>query len=119
MLHCREAYTFRLIRFDSQDISRNNGWKQQILQRIEPWIHRELQAILGDPDPSIIVHVVTSIFIKSLEEKLNDRSAQMDEQNLTAALEPFLHESLDVFWHELRYNVEYETTNAVFLFWLY
>ncbi|KAK3003266.1 hypothetical protein RJ639_018878, partial [Escallonia herrerae] len=51
-----------------QNVSRN-GVKERILRKIEPWIRRELQAILGDPDPSIIVHVATSLFISSLEKR--------------------------------------------------
>lgn len=55
--------------FDSQNITANNVARERILQKIEPWIRRELQAILGDPDPSIIVHVASSLFLSSLEEK--------------------------------------------------
>ncbi|KAL0376482.1 UNVERIFIED_CONTAM: hypothetical protein Scaly_0765800 [Sesamum calycinum] len=44
-----------------QQVVGNNGAKKMILRRIEPWIQRELQAILADPDPTIIVHVATSL----------------------------------------------------------
>ncbi|GKC69672.1 hypothetical protein Tco_1115555 [Tanacetum coccineum] len=42
--------------------------KERLLQRIEPWIHRELNAILGDPNPAVLVHLVTPLFISSLAE---------------------------------------------------
>ncbi|KAK9289205.1 hypothetical protein L1049_017679 [Liquidambar formosana] len=83
-----------------QNMSGNNSVKERILQRIEPWIRRELQAILGDPDPSVIVHVATSLFISSLGEKPNCVGV---EDNHVAPLRPFLHEQTNMFWHELRY----------------
>ena len=86
-----------------QNLLGNNGVKERILQRIEPWIRRELQAILGDTDPSIIVHVATSIYISSLEEKVNVSSGQPDMgDNFLAPLQPFLLERTNMFWHELR-----------------
>ncbi|GJZ53033.1 hypothetical protein Tco_0607918 [Tanacetum coccineum] len=42
--------------------------KERLLQRIEPWIHRELNAILRDPNPAVLFHLVTPLFISSLEE---------------------------------------------------
>ncbi|CAL5415763.1 unnamed protein product [Camellia sinensis] len=81
----------------------NNGVKDRILKRIEPWIHRELKAILGDPDPSIIVHVASSLFISGLEEKHEVPSKQFVlEDNFIEPLRPFLHERTNMFWHELR-----------------
>lgn len=83
-----------------------NGVKERILQRIEPWIRRELQAILEDPDPSIIVHVAASLFIASLEKNLHVSSSQPDVgDNLLAPLCPFLLDKTDTFWHELRYII--------------
>ncbi|XP_059435121.1 uncharacterized protein LOC132168067 isoform X2 [Corylus avellana] len=85
------------------NVSGNIGVKERIVQRIEPWIRREVQAILGDPDPSIIVHVATSLFIASLEKKINVPSEQVDvEDNFIAPLHPFLHDRTNMFWHELR-----------------
>ncbi|XP_028109353.1 E3 ubiquitin-protein ligase Topors isoform X2 [Camellia sinensis] len=84
----------------------NNGVKDRILKRIEPWIHRELKAILGDPDPSIIVHVASSLFISGLEEKHEVPSKQFVlEDNFIEPLRPFLHERTNMFWHELRYII--------------
>ncbi|KAF5941726.1 hypothetical protein HYC85_019368 [Camellia sinensis] len=81
----------------------NNGVKDRILKRIEPWIHRELKAILGDPDPSVIVHVASSLFISGLEEKHEVPSKQFVlEDNFIEPLRPFLHERTNMFWHELR-----------------
>ncbi|XP_075487230.1 uncharacterized protein LOC142526615 [Primulina tabacum] len=77
--------------------------KEMILRRIEPWIHRELQAILKDPDPTVIVHVATSLFISRYEKKTdNFRGPVGVESDSLAPLRPFLHEHADLFWHELR-----------------
>lgn len=85
-------------------MSGNNGVKEKILGRIEPWIRRELQAILGDPDPSVIVHVASSLFISSFEEKHKVLSRYIgDQDSYLAPLRPFLHERTNIFWHELRY----------------
>ncbi|XP_049412036.1 uncharacterized protein LOC125875025 isoform X1 [Solanum stenotomum] len=76
----------------------NRSTREKMLQRIELWIRRELQAILGDPDPSVIVHVATSLFITE-----NTHSTQRcDRKDFLAPLRPFLHERAEVFWHELR-----------------
>ncbi|KAA8548504.1 hypothetical protein F0562_000229 [Nyssa sinensis] len=86
-----------------QHIRGNDGVKDRIQQRIEPWIRRELQALLGDPDPSVILHVAASLFISSLEERHSVSSGQSDvEDNFLAPLRRFLHEWTDTFWHELR-----------------
>ncbi|XP_057956860.1 uncharacterized protein LOC131150266 [Malania oleifera] len=87
-----------------QDMSRNKtGGKERLLCRIEPWVRRELQAILGDPDPSVIVHVTTSHFISHLEKKFTTSSAHCDGDNYhLAPLRPFLQEWTGMFWHELR-----------------
>ncbi|KAI7746332.1 hypothetical protein M8C21_030583 [Ambrosia artemisiifolia] len=70
-----------------------NSNKEMLLKRIEPWIHRELHAVLGDPNPVILVHLVTSLFISSLEETR--------ENNHLESLQAFLHEQTTAFWHEL------------------
>lgn len=81
------------------NMAMGTGRKEQILQRIEPWIRRELQAILHDPDPTIIVHVATSLYLSSIEKK--PRLSDSDD-TLLAPLRPFLHEWTTTFWHELR-----------------
>ncbi|KAK3038993.1 hypothetical protein RJ639_027478, partial [Escallonia herrerae] len=80
-----------------QNASRN-GVKEMILRKIEPWTRRELQAILGDPDPSIIVHVATSLFISSLEKRSGEPGK---DDNYLEPLRHFLHEWTTMFWHEL------------------
>ena len=86
-----------------QNILGNNGVKEIILQRKEPWIRRELQAILGDTDPSIIVHVATSIYIASLGLKVHVSSGQPDMgDDFLARLQCFLLDRTNMFWHELR-----------------
>ncbi|KAI4345456.1 hypothetical protein L6164_012580 [Bauhinia variegata] len=96
-----------------QDRLRNNAEKEKLLERIKPWIRRELQTILSDPDPSVIVHVATSQYIAWLEEKAKSPSQQLDVQDsFMSPLCRFLHDKTSIFWHELRcfaessYNME-------------
>ncbi|GKE22198.1 hypothetical protein Tco_1433710 [Tanacetum coccineum] len=42
--------------------------KEHLLEIIEPWIHRELNAILRDPNPAVLFHLVAPLFISRLEE---------------------------------------------------
>lgn len=101
---------------NSQGLPRGSGWKERILRRIEPWTRRELEAILGDPDPSVIVHVVTSVFISTFEKKQNVPHGQLGE-DVVASLWPFIHDRTHMFWHELRCFAEsslsLETYDAV------
>lgn len=77
--------------------------RESILHRIEPWIQRELQAILQDPDPTIIVHVATSLYLSSIANKTEALSTSADDEDgFLAPLRPFLHEWTNLFWHELR-----------------
>lgn len=93
----------------------HNGIKQKILKKIEPWIQRELQAVLGDPDPTIIVHVATSIFFSRHEKKHKGFPEQVGtEDDFLASLRPFLHEQTDMFWHELRYIICTELSFCLF-----
>ncbi|GLT41988.1 hypothetical protein SLA2020_160120 [Shorea laevis] len=86
-----------------QNASQNNYTKEKTVQKVEPWIRRELEAILGDPDPSIIVHVATSLFVASLEGKYNIASAQVGSgDDFLTPLRPFLQNWTEMFWHELR-----------------
>ncbi|XP_030924072.1 E3 ubiquitin-protein ligase Topors [Quercus lobata] len=101
-----------------QNISGNIGAKERIVQRIGPWIRRELQAILGDSDPSVIVHVASSLFIASLENNNNVHSEQLNvEDESIAPLRRFLDDRTSMFWHELRCFAEsslnMETYDAV------
>ncbi|PON88274.1 Cdk-activating kinase assembly factor [Trema orientale] len=82
----------------------NNGVKARIVARIEPWIRRELQAILGDPDPSVIVHVASSLYIATIEKTVRFSSGQLDTgDQFLAELRPFLLDKTNMFWHELSY----------------
>ncbi|PSR92635.1 E3 ubiquitin-protein like [Actinidia chinensis var. chinensis] len=81
----------------------NNVVRERILKRIEPWIRRELQAILDDPDPSVIVHVASAQFISYLEQKPEVPAEQsVLEDNYLQPLRRFLHDRTNMFWHELR-----------------
>ena len=73
------------------------------MARIEPWIRRELQAILGDPDPSVIVLVASSLYIATIEKTVRFSSGQLDTgDQFLAELRPFLLDKTNMFWHELR-----------------
>lgn len=82
----------------------NDQTKARIIERIEPWIRRELQAVHGDPDPSIIVHFASALFIKRLERENNLQSGQtgMLVEDEVSSLRKFLFDKEDIFWHELR-----------------
>ncbi|XVF28369.1 hypothetical protein REPUB_Repub15cG0023600 [Reevesia pubescens] len=101
------------------NVAMNDYEKERILQRIEPWIRRELEAILGDPDPLIILHVVSSLFFSRHQGKYDDGySGQLGvEDDFLAPLKPFLHDRTNMFWHELRCFAEssftIETYDAV------
>ncbi|XP_058082959.1 uncharacterized protein LOC131230955 [Magnolia sinica] len=94
---------------------RNNDAKEQIQRRLEPWIRRELHAILGDSDPSVIVHLATSLWISSLEEefKVPSKTVYMEDK-FVQQLRPFLHDQTDMFWHELRCFAESSFTMAAY-----
>lgn len=100
------TWSDRLSSLKFQNISGNIGAKERIVLRIGPWIRRELQAILGDPDPSVIVHVASSLFIASLENNINVHSEQLNfEDESIASLRRFLDDRTSMFWHELRYRI--------------
>ncbi|XWS14036.1 hypothetical protein CRYUN_Cryun36dG0089300 [Craigia yunnanensis] len=85
------------------NVPRNDFEKQRTLQRIEPWIRREIEAILGDPDTSIILHVVSSLFFSRREGKYDGSSGQLGvEDDFLAPLKPFLQDQTNMFWHEFR-----------------
>lgn len=82
----------------------NDQAKEKIMERIEPWIRREVEAVLGDPDPSIVVHLVSALFIKRLEKEKIRQSGEMDVlvEDEVSSLRKFLFDKEDLFWHELR-----------------
>ncbi|KAK7292305.1 hypothetical protein RIF29_08083 [Crotalaria pallida] len=85
---------------------------KEILLQIEPWIRRELQAVLGDPDPTVIVHVVTSQFIAWLEEKARLPSGQHDT-SFILPLRPFLRDKTSTFYCFAEGCYKMETYDAV------
>ncbi|XP_068659868.1 uncharacterized protein [Aristolochia californica] len=81
----------------------NNDVKRGVHQRIEPWIQRELKAILDDSDPSLIVQLTSSLWILSLEERHGPQSGNaLGVDKILQQLRPFLLNRTDQFWHELR-----------------
>ncbi|GKC45125.1 hypothetical protein Tco_1062847, partial [Tanacetum coccineum] len=80
--------------------SRRSLELERLLQRIESWIHRELNAILEDPNPAVLVHLVTPLFISSLEEGTSGPGG--DKINYLECLHRFLSERTITFWRELR-----------------
>ncbi|KAL8121611.1 uncharacterized protein LOC141659168 [Apium graveolens] len=91
-------------KLQEQDMIGKKGVKERILQKIEPWIQRELKATISDPDPSILVHVITSIYIAAIERKQKSSghsSRVLAEDNYLKPLRPFLLERTSMFWHEL------------------
>ncbi|KAI3864119.1 hypothetical protein MKW98_031711 [Papaver atlanticum] len=98
-----------------QNVLGNNGVKEIKRRRIEPWIIRELQAVLGDSDPSVIVHLATSLYISGLEEKQKNPSSNLaDGDSYIEPLKPFLREHTKLFWHELKCYDESSLTIEVY-----
>jgi PWI domain len=64
--------------------------KPDVLQKVRPWITRELTAILGVPDVSVVTALVISLL------KKNIHSAEAHEE-----LEEFMGDNVDIFVHEL------------------
>eukprot|EP00250_Pteridium_aquilinum_P012912 c21023_g3_i1 orf=113-1462(+) len=90
--------------------------KARIERRLEPWIRRELQAIMGDPDPSLLVHLALSLWLHAVSEreKITEYgtsgqrhvhripATEFDDGEAVRQLEPILQEKASAFWHELR-----------------
>ncbi|XP_071737305.1 uncharacterized protein [Rutidosis leptorrhynchoides] len=107
-----------------QSFTGRSGFKERIVQIIEPWIFRELDAILGDPNPAVLVHLVTSLYISSLEERQQGPSGRCSvENNYLERLQPFLLERTCTFWHELgcfaesSFNMETYDTVVKYVKW--
>lgn len=78
-----------------QDSMGRNHYKERLLQRLEPWIDRELNVVLGDSNPAVLVHLVTSLFISSLEEGTSRPDSE--KVNCLKCLHPFLSERTITF----------------------
>ncbi|MCO5604397.1 hypothetical protein L7F22_058562, partial [Adiantum nelumboides] len=89
--------------------------RARIERRLEPWIRRELEAITGNLDHSLLVHLVLSLWFRFLlekEEACGGESAGQPFKRVPSAglrdvdalqqLKPFLQEKASPFWHELR-----------------
>eukprot|EP01018_Ginkgo_biloba_P017743 Gb_19948 [translate_table: standard] len=99
-----------------QNFTGDSNEKARIERRLEPWIRREMEAILGDQDPSLLVHLVLSLWFSYLREqeqkqnwKLMDNKDQFVQQ-----LEPFLGDNAFAFWHELRCFAESPFTMSAY-----
>lgn len=76
-------------------------------RRLQDWVNRELQALLDQQDVSIVRSFVMSLAgIHGLDQHqpngLN-RDASARSENAIIALQPFLHDRTEHFWHELKY----------------
>ncbi|KAF3772544.1 Topors E3 ubiquitin-protein ligase [Nymphaea thermarum] len=74
----------------------------RVKRDLESWIARELKAILGDSDPSVLVHFVTSLWLSACQGHNTSLRSHV-EGSCIDKLRPFLHEQADLFWHELRF----------------
>ncbi|KAG9443711.1 hypothetical protein H6P81_015051 [Aristolochia fimbriata] len=98
-------------RVHGQKNIRDNNVKSEVQQRIEPWIQRELQAILDDSEPSLVVQLASSLWILSLEDRHKPQSDNaLGVDKIFQQLRPFLYDRTDQFWHELRCFAESSLT---------
>ncbi|KAF3576627.1 hypothetical protein DY000_02035606 [Brassica cretica] len=113
-IYDRQLRAVRLHSRPSLLLVNDDHTKARIIERIEPWMRREVQAVLGDPDPSIIVHFASALFIKRLERENNGQSGQgggiLVEDQVSSSLGIFLGDKEDIFWHELRCFAESSLT---------
>lgn len=82
----------------------NLAERKRLECRLESWILRELEAILGEQDLTILVHLVFSLLFTSLGEKTQKQNmdSMCSENKFICQLEPFLRDKASHFWHELR-----------------
>ncbi|XP_057871708.2 uncharacterized protein LOC131078083 isoform X2 [Cryptomeria japonica] len=87
-----------------QNNADNLAERKRLESRLEPWILRELEAILGEQDLTILVHLVFSLLFASLGEKAQKQNMDLmcSENEFICQLEPFLGDKASHFWHELR-----------------
>ncbi|KAK9161486.1 hypothetical protein Syun_007827 [Stephania yunnanensis] len=60
----------------------DNDIKEKKCRQLEQWIRRELQAILGDLDPSVIVHLCMSIYLSSIKENYEGSSGSLGDGDI-------------------------------------
>jgi len=73
--------------------------RARIERRLEPWIHRELEAILGDQDLTVLVHLVLSLWFSRLrkQEGMWNLIPSSNEYEFMQQLEPFLNNKANAF----------------------
>eukprot|EP00850_Spirogloea_muscicola_P008949 SM000049S16720 [mRNA] locus=s49:264962:268157:- [translate_table: standard] len=98
-----------------QRLACDEATRRRMMRQLEPWVARELKALLRDSDVSLLVHFVLGIWTSHLEKRLGSRSfscqahqdGQLDKdvaaaQEAAQQLTPFLGSRALHFWHELR-----------------
>ncbi|XP_074328139.1 uncharacterized protein LOC141666055 [Apium graveolens] len=71
----------------------------EITDDIEDWLFRELQAVTGIPDPTLIVYMIIPIY-ENFEDKKR-MGIPVEEEEYLGPLRGFLFEHARLFWHEL------------------
>lgn len=99
-----------------QNITGELNEKARIERRLEPWICRELEAILGEQDLTILVHLVLSLWFSRLRKQEGKRNLipSSNEDEFMQQLEPFLGDKANAFWHELRCFAESPFTMSAY-----
>lgn len=99
-----------------QNITDELNERARIERRLEPWIRRELEAILGDQDLAVLVHLVLSLWFSRLRKQEGTRNLipSSNEDEFMQQLEPFLSDKANAFWHELRCFAESPFTMSAY-----
>jgi len=97
-----------------QNITGQLNEKARIERRLEPWIHRELEAILGDQDPTVLVHFIFSLWFSRLGKREENLIPPSNEDEFVQQLQPFLGDKANAFWHELRCFAESPFTMSAY-----
>lgn len=99
-----------------QNITGELNEKARIERRLEPWIRRELEAILGDQDPTVLVHLVFSLWLSRLRKQEGKQNLvpSSNEDEFMQQLEPFIGDKANAFWHELRCFAESPFTMSAY-----
>lgn len=75
-------------------------------RRLQDWANRELQALLDQQDVSIVRSFVVSLAnthgLDRLQAHAPNRNAAARTEDAIRALQPFLHDRTEHFWHELK-----------------
>ena len=71
-------------------------------QRMEEWVDRELQAILGTADVALVRMFVLGVLLAEQEQPCGRAQLPGHRVPPVEALRPFLADQAEHFWHELR-----------------